>query len=230
MNSKILLCKGIKFDKEHNNVVNYTEQELLNLCLSNNHLVASSYRYSFIRASENRLATGFSYSDCLKSNYIAFQNPDYDNKWFFAFIDDVIYKGDNNTIIEFTIDSWATFYSNVTQCNAFVIREHVDDDTLGKHLVPEDVDTGEYKVISHTRDAYNAERVTTKPDISQYYVVVSSTVDLFSLSDTYCGIYNGIPTGLRYFVFAIDWNDPNGYPPLQNLYTALENLASIPRW
>ena len=229
MNSKIILCKNIKIDKEYVNVMNYTEEQLLNLITSNGHLVAQSDTYSFIRASENRISTGFTYAEVLQSNYMAFQNPDYSGKWFFAWIEDAIYKGDNNTIIEFKIDAWSTWFNNLTLGNSFVVREHVSDDTPGKHLIPEDVDTGEYKVLTHIRDAYNAERISSpKPEISQYYVVVASTIDLASLNNSYCGVYNGIPTGYRYFIYAIDWNDPHGYPPLQNLYNDLENLASMP--
>lgn len=144
MNSKVIICKGIKLDRTHLNVLNYSESDMVNLCLSNPHLVAYSYKCSFIRGTKNKISTDFSYSDCLKCNYMAFQNPDYSNKWFFAFIDNIEYKGNNCTDIEFTIDSWHTFFSNLTLCNTFVIREHVDDDTIGKHTVPENLELGEY--------------------------------------------------------------------------------------
>ena len=47
--SKIRLCKGIKLDKTYNNVLNYSESNMLALCESNSHLVASANDYSFIR-------------------------------------------------------------------------------------------------------------------------------------------------------------------------------------
>ena len=73
---------------------------MLELCQSN--LVAQADNYSFLRPTGSIMA-GFTYAQCLQANYIAFQNPDYSNKWFFAWIDDVIYKGDKNTEITFTI-------------------------------------------------------------------------------------------------------------------------------
>lgn len=225
MNSKIILCKNINIDKEYINVMNYTEEQLLNLITSNGHLVAQSDSYSFIRASENRISTGFTYAEVLQSNYMAFQNPDYSGKWFFAWIEDAIYKGDNNTIIEFKIDAWSTWFNNLTLGNSFVIREHVSDDTPGKHLVPEDVDTGDYKVISHLRDAFNRDAVDPLPDVSKYYVVVASTVDLYNDTPVFTAIYDGIPTGVKYFPFAMDWGDPE-YPPLEGLANTLYRLAT----
>ena len=38
---------------------------------------------------KNTVDIEVAYGTALTANYIAFQNPDYSNKWFFAFIDDV---------------------------------------------------------------------------------------------------------------------------------------------
>ena len=94
MNSKIWLIKNIKMDRQYTNVLSYTEEQMLQLCQEN--LVAQADNYSFLRPTGSILA-GFSYEQCLEANYIAFQNSDYSNKWFFAWVDDVIYKGDRNT-------------------------------------------------------------------------------------------------------------------------------------
>ena len=88
MNSKIILVKNIHLDRQYTNVLDYTEAQMLELCTQN--MIAQANDYSFIRTSRT-IMTNFKYSDALKANYIAFQNPDYSNKWFFAWIDDVIY-------------------------------------------------------------------------------------------------------------------------------------------
>ena len=142
LQSKIRICKGIKLDKEYNNVVNYTVANLLALCESQDHLVASANDYSFIRA-RGTISTNFTYSDCLKCNYMAFQNKDYDNKWFFAFIDDVKFISDGCTEIEYTVDAWSTFYNDLTIDNCFVIREHTNNDAIGANTIPENLDVGQ---------------------------------------------------------------------------------------
>lgn len=140
-NSKIILCHNINLDRDYVNVLDYTENQMLTLC--NENKVAESNTFSFIRQSRNRIATSFDYSTALQANYIAFQNPDYSNKWFFAFVDDVIWKGENNTEIVFTVDSWSTWFCETTIKSCFVSREHVNDDTIGLHTVPENLDVGE---------------------------------------------------------------------------------------
>ena len=140
MNSKILLVKNIHIDKQYTNVLSYTEAQMLELCQAN--LVAQADNYSFLRPTGSIMA-GFTYAQCLQANYIAFQNPDYSNKWFFAWIDDVIYKGDRNTEITFTIDAWSTWFDKWQKKVCFINRQHVNNDTIGLHTLPENLDIGE---------------------------------------------------------------------------------------
>ena len=95
---------------------------------------------------------GFTYSQCLQANYIAFQNPDYSNKWFFAWIDDVIYKGDKNTEITFTVDAWSTWFDKWQKKTCFINRQHTNNDTIGLHTIPENLDVGEVIQESITED------------------------------------------------------------------------------
>lgn len=141
LKSRIILAKNIKIDRNYNNVLSYSEDEMLSLCQTNK--VVEADNYSFIRTNQTILC-GFYYESCLQANYIAFQNPDYSNKWFFAWIDEINYKGDNNTEIVYTIDSWSTWYEYWKPQTCFVIREHVDNDSIGANTVPEGLDTGEY--------------------------------------------------------------------------------------
>ena len=140
MNSKILLVKNIHIDRQYTNVLSYTEAQMLELCQAN--LVAQADNYSFLRPTGSIMA-GFTYAQCLQANYIAFQNPDYSNKWFFAWIDDVIYKGDKNTEITFTVDAWSTWFDKWQKKTCFINRQHVNDDTIGLHTIPENLDVGE---------------------------------------------------------------------------------------
>lgn len=149
MNSKILLVKNIHIDKQYTNVLSYSEAQMLELCQAN--LVAQADNYSFLRPTGSIMA-GFTYSQCLQANYIAFQNPDYSNKWFFAWIDDVIYKGDKNTEITFTIDAWSTWFDKWQKKVCFINRQHVNNDTIGLHTIPENLDVGEVIQESITED------------------------------------------------------------------------------
>ena len=140
MNSEIILCRNIKMDKNYNNVLDYTEEEMVALCRQN--AVATANDYSFIRTNGNIFA-GFTYNQCLQANYIAFQNKDYSNKWFFAWIDEVIYRGDKNNELRYTIDAWSTWFNRVTTKKCYINRQHVNDDTIGANTIDENLRVSE---------------------------------------------------------------------------------------
>lgn len=204
---KIRICKGIKLDKTYNNVLDYSESSLLALCESSSHLVASANDYSFIRA-RGTISVNFTYSQCLQANYMAFQNKDYDNKWFFAFIDNVKFITEGTTEIEYTIDSWSTWYDNWTRSQCFVIREHTNDDTIGANTIPENLDVGQ--VIAETTYE-NGDYLSS----SGYYIGVLSSWEIKDNSDgtgsdsdkgsQYSGIsvLNNTIYGERIFLFSI---------------------------
>lgn len=202
MNSKIILARGIKVDREYSNVLSYTEQQMVNLCLSNQ--ISQADDYSFIRQNRNSISTHFTYSQCLQANYIAFQNTDYSGKWFFAWIDDVIYKSNGTTEIQYTIDYWSTWFDYWQKKPCFVVREHVNDDTIGLHTIPENLSVGE--VTTESIDEYNG--------FSDCYIAVSTTYEPASSKykdnegnwqsvNTYPGarLYNGQVFGDAVFLF-----------------------------
>jgi hypothetical protein len=195
MNSKILLVKNINIDKEYTNVLSYTEAQMLELCQAN--LVAEADNYSFLRTTRSIMA-GFTYAQCLQANYIAFQNPDYSNKWFFAWIDDVIYKGDKNTEITFTIDAWSTWFDYWQKKVCFINRQHVNDDTIGLHTVPENLDVGEV-----VQESFDEVTFQTESDEPNFYFAINSTYNPITKKD-FNGVQkvNGILQGNWIFIFS----------------------------
>ena len=134
-NSKLILAKNILLDKTHKNVLNYSTNDMLALLRSQGHIIGEASNYSFIQ--NGKVSVGFTYNQCLTANYIAYQNPNYSNKWFFAFIDRVEYESNKSTIIYYTIDNWATWFDNLTFKPCYVVREHVNDDTIGANTTEE---------------------------------------------------------------------------------------------
>ena len=189
--SRVILSKGIKLDEDYQNCLTYTEAEMVNLCLTNK--VVEGNSYSFIREEKNVIKVPYSYGTCLKCNYMAFQNSDYDNKWFFAFIDSVEFISPDATKIHYTIDEFSTWfdYWHVKEC--FVVREHTNNDAIGANTIPEGLDTGDF--VANGVQAINIDGNIT-------YVCIAVTELPVGFGNVSGGtVYNGVFSGLYYQVF-----------------------------
>jgi hypothetical protein len=63
------------------------------------------------------------YDTLYNCNYLMFQNPDYNGKWFYAFITKREYINPNTTKIYFEVDAWQTYQFNLTFLPSFVERD-----------------------------------------------------------------------------------------------------------
>ena len=77
-------------------------------------------------------------------NYVMYRNENFSNKWFYAYIIDMKFLSPNSTAIKIKTDVWQTWFSQLELKPVFVEREHVNDDTIGAHTLPEGMDVGEY--------------------------------------------------------------------------------------
>lgn len=194
LNSRVIISKNIKIDKNYKNVLNYSENNMLELLLSNNHLVNQDNTYQFININ-NKIRVNFSYQECLTANYIAFQNPNYSNKWFFAWIEHVEFKSQNCCEITYVVDAWSTWFGYWNQKPCYVIREHVNDDEIGLHTIPENLELGDY-VLNSRKEDFMAE-------INNFAIcmAVSELPDESVPPYTNNRVYNGIFGGLYYLGF-----------------------------
>ena len=141
--SRLILSKGIKLDRDYKQVLSFTETQMLELMLDSSHIVSSKNDYNFIKE-RGSIKVQETYSNCLKANYMAFQNTEYSGKWFFAFIDDVKYLSDYATEIYYTIDIWTTWFDYWNPKSCYIIRQHAITDNVGDNLIPEKLEHGEY--------------------------------------------------------------------------------------
>lgn len=88
------------------------------------------------------------YDDLVEYNYCMYQNSNYSNKWFYAFITGMEYLNDNTTRVEITTDVFQTWQFDLVYKASYVEREMINiaSDTPGANLVPEGLEGGEFKV------------------------------------------------------------------------------------
>ena len=155
---------------------------------------------------------GIIYDDLIQYNYCMYQNDKWSNKWFYAFVKNVTFDNPGMSYITLETDVWQSWCFDITFKNSFIEREHVNDDTLGLHTIPEGLELGEYIVNDHTHEDYNTD--TT--------VIMGTTID--PNDKVYYGgaTYTGIPSCLRYYRYD---NIGSGANPDQNtLMYAIKQL------
>lgn len=86
------------------------------------------------------------FDDIEQYNYVMYRNTAYSNKWFYAFIESMKYVNDSVTNVKIKTDTFQTWQFDLTYKPVFVEREHVNDDTIGLHTVPENLELGDYVI------------------------------------------------------------------------------------
>lgn len=127
----------------------------------------------------------------LDYNYCMYRNKSHGNKWFYAFVTGVEWLSENSCAISIKTDVWQTWQFSLTWHPCFVEREHVDDDTFGKHTIPEGIEYGDYIENDWTV-------VDLDSALNECYVVVQVS-DLCKGMETILSgstrVYNGVPQG-----------------------------------
>ena len=71
-------------------------------------------------------------------NYIMYQNANFGNKWFYAFIDRMTWASNSSTRLYVSTDAIQTWFFDITYYQSYVDRCHSDTDVAGDNIIPED--------------------------------------------------------------------------------------------
>ena len=88
------------------------------------------------------------YDDLFEYDYVMYQNDNYSDKWFYAYITGMEYINDNMTRISIATDVFQTWQFDLIYKASYVEREMIDvsSDVPGANLNPENLESGEYKI------------------------------------------------------------------------------------
>lgn len=141
---------------------------------------------------DNKISVDAHIDTLWDSNYVMYQNTNFGNKWFYAFILKMEYVSDRTTDIFIETDVFQTWLFDIEIQPSFVVREHVADDTIGKNLVDEQLETGEFIMTGYTR--------SNKLGNNWNILAVSDTTPMGD-SNKVGNIYANTVSGLCYYPF-----------------------------
>lgn len=196
--ASIYLLSGVQINSDYNNTIYFANE------IAQQNYFGSKVKYTLSKQSYQRVERGYikvglPYKNVYDCNYLFFRNGDnvldskYSPKWYYAFIDSVEYENDKMSIIHYTIDVIQTWWFEFSFHGTFVEREHVDDDTIGKHTITEPIQGGRYivknEIVAQFKDTSMGNTGSNDYAIVVYYTDAS-------LSGSFgCGLYTPCKRG-----------------------------------
>lgn len=158
----------------------------------NSKIVKTFDNYTYMKK-DNVIKVGVNIDEILGCNYLFYRNTGFSNKLYFCFITDKEYINENVTALYIETDVYQTYQFDMTFDYSFVEREHVDDDTVGKHTIPESLETGDY-VCNVASRLYSSGNTT-------YTCVATSELPTEMRVNENIRRYNGVFSGVFYVFF-----------------------------
>lgn len=139
-NGTVIFYSGVKMDPNYQNTLRWlTYEAQQNFFLNTLPRLATVERISYQRVTRGVIRVQLGISVLNTCNYMAFVNTDLNNKWFYAFVTRTEYVNNTTTDIFYELDYIQTYYFQASFGPCFVEREHVANDTVGAHTLPEPV-------------------------------------------------------------------------------------------
>lgn len=199
-NTTIYILKDCPLDNTYEHTLyfgNKTEQANYFSSLAKFRLTQQTYQ----RVNKGVMRVQYKSDDLYDCNYIMFQNTNYGNKWFYAFIKSIEYVNNITSEITYEIDEIQSWFFDFYLQRCFVEREHAMSDKVGDNLVAENLETGEY-VIADQKDTD-----IMKPNEWAWFVV--ATFDKNG-NDAVGTLYQGLYSGLNFIGFT-DYTDLSNF-------------------
>lgn len=203
-------------------------------------LVADKFTY---QRRESAIRYPAEIDSIIQYNYVMYKNTNYSNKWFYARIKNMEYINDGMTLISIEEDAFQTWQFDLVYNQCFVEREHVNDDTIGAHTIPENLETGEY-VIDNASDLLDSTSSTFHEGTTASLFIIMGVTQAPSGDNVSAGLpssrmYDGLFQGLYFIAFdavsdvenVIKMYDTAGQSDaIYSIFTAPRSLVGASTW
>lgn len=220
-NTTIKVYSGIPFDDTYEHTLWFPNISAQNTYFhGGSHPTRAKYVFatnSYQRVERGKMRIERKADDLYDCNYLAFQNTNYGNKWFYAFITGVEYINNVTSEITFKIDSMQTYLFDMELQECFVEREHSATDEIGDNLLPEPIDTSNI-ICSGYRKTDN---------MLKYDLIINVARYDDNGTYRYGGLTNGLMQGMTPVRYPLDGDTPlQTDSNVQAILSFLDSLAS----
>lgn len=142
-NGQVKIIKNVDLDNRYNNTI-YFANRTAQYNYFNSKVKYAYDKISYQRVNKNHLRVEINAENLYDCNYLMFQNTNFGNRWFYAFIIKVEYISNKVSDVEYQIDEMQTWFFDCELGESFIEREHSVRDIIYTNLVDEQLELGEY--------------------------------------------------------------------------------------
>lgn len=128
----------------YENTLYFATEAAKDAYFSNVPRVAQATQVTYTREERGYVRVQIPMSTMIHAGYMRYINPQFENKWFYAFVTSVEYINNDVTQIKFEIDILMTWMGAFQLGQCFIERQHTVNDYIGANIADEGLDTGEY--------------------------------------------------------------------------------------
>lgn len=142
-NSEVRFLKNVPLTKKYLHTIYFANKSAQTNYFTSKTKLAEE-KVSYQRANLGEIRVERTTAELYDVNYMMFKNASYENKWFYAFVDEIIYINDRTTAIRYTQDPMQTWFFETELGDSWIDREIPPHDLIGGNVEPEPVELGEY--------------------------------------------------------------------------------------
>lgn len=227
-NTDIIILQDVPLESDYENTIYF------NSSIQQENYFKAKALYTFTeqtyqRISLNRIRINQNAESLYRCNYLMIKNKQYlHQKWFYCFIDEIIYINNEVSEVVYTVDVMQTWHYNYTLQECFVEREHASTDTLFSNIVPENLELGS----SYVANSMPEDATTTPHPIGGCMRFEMNDMEMCIItSQNYTApttvgplIANNIYYPTKFIFIPFDYTDLTA--TAQAIYNALQNIPA----
>lgn len=196
-NTTIKIYSGVPLDNTYKHTLYFSTVENQNTYF---HGTQSILKHtlpvqSYQRVVRDKMRVAIKTDLLYECNYIAFQNTNFGQKWFYAFLLSAEYVNNETSEITFEIDVMQTYFFDITLKPSFIERQHSVTDKVGENLVDENLAIGEYQLdLDISSGVFGDVKINSDGTFNGFrpYVMYTAQEQLGSINgemiaNVYCG-------------------------------------------
>lgn len=218
--SKFYLIKDVDIDVSYTHQYYFdTIQEQYNFFT--NKVFKTVTEGTYQRKNSNVLAVPFQADEIRECKYLMWQNPNYSDKWYYAFVTHIDYANPNMSRIGYVLDVYQTYLFDMNWKQSYIERKHDKRYENGLPVVNMEEEGLDYGNTYVTLKKTNLIQI---PDVS--FLILGFTEDISQIGPG-GPVIRGIPTQLNYYILPIYLGYPQKNFLLNNVSYTLTSAASF---